>query len=99
MNTVDDTLATEGADLSGREQLTSVHGNRFVLFYVFRRIGVARLNSDEEVSLLTGEAEILTRDCLKQLNGLISQRFPDAYPGNIFKNQERQNELLEALPG
>jgi hypothetical protein len=39
----------------------------------------------------------ITRGALEALNAAISEKFPEAYPGNIFKNQERQAELLEWL--
>ncbi|WP_419828235.1 AIPR family protein [Sphingomonas sp.] len=98
MNAVDDELIKEGAKLTSKERLTSVHANRFILFYVYEFIGRAALESDRPVVELESEARKLTSLTLAALNEAIADKFPEAYPGNIFKNAERQAELLSALP-
>lgn len=97
MNAVDDTLVAEGKSLVGRERLTSVHANRFILFVVFDMIGSARLQSDEKIEDVIDAAVKFVPDVLMVLNAEISALYPEAYPGNIFKNNERQAELLAIL--
>jgi hypothetical protein len=97
MNVVDATLAEEGTKLTGRERLTSVHANRFILFIAFRSIGQLRLNSGEDITILEGLARATAYKILPILNQQIAIDYPEAYPGNIFKNQERQTELLASL--
>lgn len=98
MNSVDDLLQVEGDKLTDKERLIAVHGNRFILFYVFSKIGRTRLQSDENIADLESAGKLIATDALARLRSEIPKRFPDAYPGNIFKNQERQTELLETLP-
>ncbi|WP_288415711.1 AIPR family protein [uncultured Novosphingobium sp.] len=98
MNVVDDVLLEEGAKLTSREKLTSVHGNRFILFYVFESLGREKLNSEQAITELEAQARDLTILTLAAVNEIIAERYPEAYPGNIFKNQERQSELLKLLP-
>jgi hypothetical protein len=94
MNTVDITLAKRGAELTGKEKLTSVHGNRFILFYVFSKLDRSNLESAADLENILKSAKKLTNSSLSSLISTISTKFPEAYPGNIFKNQERQMELL-----
>ncbi len=97
MNAVDDTLLAIGTGLAGRERLTSVHANRFVLYYVFTKLKGQALDDTVDVTELTKQAESITKECLDKLNTKIAEHFSDAYPGNIFKNQERQAELLKFI--
>lgn len=99
MHAVDDALAEEGKALSGRERLTSVHANRFILFFVYEVLGADRLTSNEDIEVLKTAAADLARLALVQINLQITALYPDAYPGNIFKNNEKQAELLAALSG
>ena len=98
MNAVDDALAEEGKYLTGRERLTSVHANRFILFFVYQALGADRLRSDD-IETLKVEAAGVARSTLAALNEQINTLYPEAYPGNIFKNNEKQAELLAALSG
>lgn len=97
MNAVDDALVEKGNILSGREKLTSVHANRFILFCVFNLIRGNVIEINNPIEPIESEAKKLTYGILSELNKLISENFADAYPGNIFKNQERQIELLELM--
>lgn len=97
MNAVDDALLEEGKKISGRDRLTSVHGNRFILFYVFEVLKSKVLDDKFDVVVVENEARKVAKLTLPAVNSLIATRYPEAYPGNIFKNQERQAELLEAL--
>ena len=97
MYAVDDTLTGLSLDLSGRERLISVHSNRFLLYYVFEKMGLRLASVQVPLDQLKTEATELTMGSLAVLAKTISEKFPDAYPGNIFKNQPRQVELLSVL--
>ena len=97
MHAVDDALLEEGKELTGRERLTSVHANRFILFVVYEILGNSRIDSEEKIESLKSEAIDLTKALLAEINTQISSLYPDAYPGNIFKNNEKQAELFTAL--
>lgn len=98
MNAVDEVLVARAAELTGREKLIAVHANRFILFWVFQQIDLAALAAaDVALEGVKVECEALALKCLDAVIGVIAVTLPDAYPGNIFKNQDRQAELLKAV--
>jgi hypothetical protein len=98
MNAVDDTLAKQAEDLEGRERLIAVHGNRFILFCVFSDVDLSQLTkSATNLTSLKATCEKLALRYLDAVIPSIAENFPDSYPGNIFKNQDRQEELLEVV--
>lgn len=93
---VDSTLDEISSKTDGRERLVATHANRFVLFHVFQKINP--ISIEQEIS----------PDFMKQISTLVEMYFnftftiveldfPDAYPGNIFKNTERQTEISTKL--
>ncbi|QDW36781.1 hypothetical protein FFI89_006270 [Bradyrhizobium sp. KBS0727] len=98
MMAVDAKLAELADSLEGRERLIAVHGNRFILFRVLSQVNLGILkdaNCDLKPVML--KCEQLAFDTLNAIIPAINKKFPDAYPGNIFKNQDRQAELLTAI--
>jgi hypothetical protein len=98
MNAVDAQLATKAATLTGREKLVAVHANRFILHWVFKQLDLSQLN-DPGVNLdvIKSKCEELAIKCLESVTEAIGDMLPEAYPGNIFKNQDRQIDLLKAI--
>jgi len=95
MTAVDAKLAERAEDLEGRERLIAVHGNRFILFCVLSEVALEKLKDPaSDLNPVRAKCEQLALDTLKALIPAINKKFPDAYPGNIFKNQDRQAELL-----
>lgn len=100
MNAVDGNLEQRADKLSGRERLIAVHGNRFILFYAFEHIDLASLKEPiSEFDKLKATCIKLSNACLDKITPKINLMFPDSYPGNIFKNQDRQSELLKSISG
>jgi len=98
MNAVDDLLSARASQMSGRERLTAIHGNRFVLYRVFSQIDLAALKQQiTDLNETKVECEKLANECLDAIIPQINSLYPDAYPGNIFKNQDRQSQLLKAI--
>jgi hypothetical protein len=98
MNTVDELLTKRAAQLTGRERLIAIHGNRFILFWVFNSIHLEELKSpDVNLDHVKAQCEKLAMECLDAITPAINKLFPDAYPGNVFKNQDRQGDLLKAI--
>lgn len=95
--TVDNALEARAKNLEGRERLVAVHANRFILFKVFEELkgsfGVGEFNE----ALLASVPEIVDRK-FSLLYGLVEEKFSDGYPGNLFKNSERQSELSAEMP-
>ncbi len=52
---------------------------------------------DFDLDPVKAHCEKLALDILNAIIPAINKKFPDAYPGNIFKNQDRQSELLAAI--
>jgi hypothetical protein len=98
MRSVDAYLNDRAEKLSGRDRLIAVHGNRFILFYVFSHIDLSKLHdSESKLTTVRKECEKLAGKCLDAITPQINKLFPDSYPGNIFKNQDRQVELLKEV--
>jgi hypothetical protein len=98
MNSVDEVLAARATELTGREKLIAVHANQFILFWVFNRIDLSALMvADVALEAVKVECEGLALKCLDPVIRAIGKTLTDAYPGNIFKNQDRQAELLKAI--
>ncbi|WP_315733964.1 AIPR family protein [Bradyrhizobium sp. SZCCHNR1093] len=98
MTAVDAKLAEEAESLEGRERLIAVHGNRFILFCVFTQLDLEKLRqSSIDLDPIKAHCQKLALDKLKAIIPAINKKFPDAYPGNVFKNQDRQIELLAAI--
>jgi hypothetical protein len=93
---VDAELENIAKELEGRERLVAVHANRFILFQVFEKINEDLRGGDISDNLLSAVRGFV-RFNLENLHRLVEEKFPDGYPGNIFKNTERQNELMAAL--
>ncbi|HLI98245.1 MAG TPA: AIPR family protein [Bradyrhizobium sp.] len=98
MMAVDSTLAGEAENLEGRERLIAIHGNRFILFRVFSEIDLQKLRDPKcDLVPIKVNCEQLALNVLNAVVPAINENFPDSYPGNIFKNQDRQAELLAAI--
>ena len=87
---VDDELAKAAGSLTGRDRLVAIHGNRFLLFYVFEKMKGTQSVTDAVIKGWISSA-------LPKLITEVNSRFADAYPGNVFKNQDKQTELLSAI--
>lgn len=99
MNAVDKYLEKLAEGLVGRERLIAIHGNRFILFYVFEAIDLKELRKGSvDLEGVIDSCKKRTLSCLGLMTPKINELFPDAYPGNIFKNQDRQSELLAEMP-
>lgn len=97
MRIVDEQLAHEAKFLDGRERLISVHANRFILFTVFGEIKDAWESEPELPLELLDKVRDITSRNLAVVRPLVNDLFPDGYPGNVFKNRERQEEIFLEL--
>jgi hypothetical protein len=94
---VDRTLAVESKALEGRARLVSVHANRFILFTVFDELALDLATVEISVADTSSKIEDITKRNLAVVVALVEDLFPEGYPGNLFKNQERQSEILTEL--
>jgi AIPR protein len=98
MRHVDNHIESMKRNLTGKDKLIATHGNRFLLYEVFvaakKRIGVPSSSTLKNTLKIGGE---ICDKILPETIGWIKKTLPDAYPGNVFKNQDRQRELLTYL--
>ena len=97
MRCVDTQLTEVAQDLDGRDRLISVHANRFILFTVFRDLSGDWQNEGQTVEDFFPKIREITRRNLKAIIPLVNNLFPDGYPGNVFKNRDRQEKILIEL--
>lgn len=93
---VDVALEEKAKLLEGRERLVAVHANRFILFKVFEDVS-EQLRAQNDIDGLIAKISGLVDSKFIKLYQLVEEKFPDGYPGNLFKNTERQSELSAAM--
>ena len=97
MRIVDKTLSETSKDLEGRDRLISIHANRFILFTIFEEL---KFDLSQPVKI-TGTVEKEVRETTERniavIIPLVNDLFQEDYPGNVFKNRDKQQELLLQL--
>lgn len=76
--------------------MVAVHANRFLLFKVFEDLN-SNLNPLDFNNALISSIPAIINKKFDKLCNLVEAKFSEAYPGNIFKNGERQLELSEEM--
>ena len=97
MRQVDKELTDSAKLLSGRDKLVAVHGNRFILFYLFERLKAEGIFASFDFDQAALRTQSTVEHVLKQLIAIIAAEYLEAYPGNVFKNTERQEHILGKL--
>ena len=92
---VDRVLDTRQADVDGAEAGVAIHARRVIAHLIMKKIGATALANPE--TDLTAVLAGVERDATVLLNALIAVFPENAYPGNVFKNQARVQELLDAI--
>lgn len=99
LRTVDRLLKQHEAISTGRKKLVLVHGNRFLLHLILRKIKSAD----------GFDTKYLSKDCITTLVNehfqsqwdsafnAMEEKFPDAYPAYLFRNVGKLKELVEAI--
>jgi isopentenyl phosphate kinase len=78
----------------GREKLVLVHGNRFVAHIVLNKMDLSKIgNKGAKIKSKLDEARKLTSDIAGALLHILTTDYLESYPGNLFKNQDKQEEL------
>jgi hypothetical protein len=95
---VDATLKALQDEAEGRTRLILVHGNRFVLYRVFRRLSDHNLD-DPDLNFLGVLETIpaLTSEISGALVALVERQYSNNYPGSLFKNETLQRGLCSIL--
>jgi hypothetical protein len=95
LRAVDAALRQEQAARDGREKLIAVHGNRFVLHGVIRKLPATELNdSASDTEALKAQVPALTTEILMRTIAEAKALYPNAYPSNLFKNVSKCRDLI-----
>lgn len=91
---IDDTLGRLAGERDGLESGIATHGGRVIAHLIMRDFGDEWL-ADSASSVRDAESDIAEQ--VEQWVVAFAREFPDnSYPGNVFKNQGRVNELIES---
>lgn len=85
--------------LSGRERLVCVHGNRFLSYCI---IQVIKEDSNFEKAVLgsnsiSQQVEEQVKICFPQVVSCMNKLYADSYPANIFKNSTKCKEIYKLM--
>ncbi|MHB1302567.1 MAG: AIPR family protein [Acidiphilium sp.] len=97
MRAVDNCLIEISNSLSGKDKLVAVHGNRFILYYLFEEFKKIGLFEQHNFEKDAPSIKSMVGNVLERIIKKVPELFPEAYPGNIFKNNERQQQILSAI--
>ncbi|KAF0849031.1 AIPR family protein [Nocardia caishijiensis] len=92
---VDYVLDEESVSSDGLRAGVAVHGRRIIAHLVLKSIGTKKLR-DPYLDFKT-ELEKVPGAVLELLDGLVSKFPENAYPGNVFKNRTRCEELISEM--
>lgn len=84
MRTVEKRLDLKKKHFVGRERLIAVHGNRFILYKVFRALPSPALN-DPNFSV-PADIDAKVNGILREMIDCIEKDFSGSYPGNLFNS-------------
>jgi hypothetical protein len=93
---VDAFLKVEQGNREGKERLIAIHGNRVLLYLIFRALAPNVLdqdNADAEMSRIPELAE----DRLARLIKEVVKNHSASYAGNIFKNTTKCSAIVSAI--
>lgn len=96
---IDRSLESARSTLDGRDRLIAVHGNRIIAWAVMRRLGVHEPSGESGFTDIyqNGAIDALTTAAATNLVSIVGERYPDAYPQPLFKNQTKCRDLGDRL--
>jgi hypothetical protein len=95
LRAVDNVLRGE-TELSGKDRLIAVHGNRFILHLVFLRLNGLEdpaVNFEEEKARIPQETE----NVLQKTIAAKEKLFASSYPANLFKSAQKCKDLTAKI--
>jgi hypothetical protein len=89
---IESSLITEQKGRSGRNRSVAVHGNRFIAWLVYRKMGqVSPINSSE--------VQKATTEVLDSVTQKVNELYPDVYLASLFKNLSKCKLVGDKLTG
>jgi AIPR protein len=93
---VDEFLKNEQRKRDGKERLIAIHGNRVLLYLVFRALGPGIFDG-EKAEADIGRVPRLAAESLARLTNEVLTNHSSSYPGNIFKNTTKCKAIVSAI--
>jgi hypothetical protein len=93
---VDEFLKVEQGKREGKERLIAIHGNRVLLYLVFKALAPSGF-SGEKAEMEMGRIPELAADRLGKLNYEVLTNHSASYAGNIFKNTTKCKAIVSAI--
>lgn len=96
---VDRELQSKREELSGRERLVMIHGNRFIAYCVLQRLCIEEafsrgvINKDD----LQSRTQSIVNDLIPLVTHAMNELYADSYPANIFKNATKCKAILDKM--
>lgn len=85
-------------ELEGRNRLIAIHGNRLVLYRVFKSLPIENFDDiDLEFNPIRSLASEKTKPALLNLIKVVNKGFSNSYPANLFKNKSKCSDVSRAL--
>jgi len=85
-------------EFEGRNRLIAIHGNRLVLYRVFRSLPLENFDDiDLEFHPIRSLASEKTKPALLNLIKVVNKDFSNSYPANLFKNKSKCSDVSRAL--
>jgi hypothetical protein len=95
---VDAFLKLEQKDREGKEKLCAIHGNRVILYLVFKELGPSAFDSASSLSpRAIVEIKKSTTTYLEKMAKEIETNYSSSYVGNVFKNISKCKSIVTAI--
>lgn len=96
---VERNLLKKKEQLTGRERLVAVHGNRFLSYCILQLIKAAPEfeKSILDIAYIAQEVEIHMDAYFPKAVACMNTLYPESYPANIFKNTTKCKAILEQV--
>jgi AIPR protein len=91
---VDGWLKVAAATRDGKDKLVAIHGNRMVLYLIFRKSGEALFDASQ---IDVTEAKTSVDDCIDAITAQILIEYSTSYPAQLFKNITKCKRIAAAI--
>lgn len=91
---IEENLKAESGKRQGREKMLPIHGNRFLARQVFRYFTLDKLDDPKtDLQDILGSVPDITIRAIDASVKIISEKYPDSYLANLFKNIKRCQDI------
>ncbi len=96
LRVVDVLLKLEQKKRDGKEKLCAIHGNRVLLYLIFREVSSTFFDAETTVADLKRVPDLLIA-YLEKMTAEITKSYASSYVGNVFKNISKCKAIVAAI--